>query len=486
MAEHPAARPEQDATTSTSAATSTSPASRAGRELLFNAFDMNCVAHQSPGLWRHPDDRARDYNTLGYWTHLAKTLEKGLFDGLFIADVLGPYSVYGGTAEAAIRSGAQTPVNDPFLLVSAMAAVTGHLGFGVTAGTAYEHPYPFARRLATLDHLTGGRVGWNVVTGYLPSAAQNMGQDDQMEHDERYEHADEYLDVVYKLLEGSWEDDAVRYDKETGVFADPAKVHDIRHEGRYFKVPGAAVTEPSPQRTPVIYQAGASTRGRAFAGKHAEAVFINAPTPELAASTVRKIRQALVDEGRDPYDVKVFAMQTVVTAATDEEAQAKYEDLAQYVDHEGALVLMSGWMGIDLSTFDLDEPIGDVESNAIQSAVETFKKASGSAEEWTVRKLAEWVGIGGFGPVIVGGGESAARQLVEWADETDVDGYNLAYHITPGTFEDVVEFVVPELQKLGRYKTAYTDGTLRHKLFGRGDHLPEGHHGASFALRRRG
>ena len=486
MAEHPAARPEQDATTSTSAATSTSPASRAGRELLFNAFDMNCVAHQSPGLWRHPEDRARDYNTLGYWTHLAQTLEKGLFDGLFIADVLGPYSVYGGTAEAAIRSGAQTPVNDPFLLVSAMAAVTGHLGFGVTAGTAYEHPYPFARRLATLDHLTGGRVGWNVVTGYLPSAAQNMGQDDQMEHDERYEHADEYLDVVYKLLEGSWEDDAVRYDKETGVFADPAKVHDIRHEGRYFKVPGAAVTEPSPQRTPVIYQAGASTRGRAFAGKHAEAVFINAPTPELAASTVRKIRQALVDEGRDPYDVKVFAMQTVVTAATDEEAQAKYEDLAQYVDHEGALVLMSGWMGIDLSTFDLDEPIGDVESNAIQSAVETFKKASGSAEEWTVRKLAEWVGIGGFGPVIVGGGESAARQLVEWADETDVDGYNLAYHITPGTFEDVVEFVVPELQKLGRYKTAYTDGTLRHKLFGRGDHLPEGHHGASFALRRRG
>ena len=486
MAEHPAARPEQDATTSTSAATSTSPASRAGRELLFNAFDMNCVAHQSPGLWRHPEDRARDYNTLGYWTHLAQTLEKGLFDGLFIADVLGPYSVYGGTAEAAIRSGAQTPVNDPFLLVSAMAAVTEHLGFGVTAGTAYEHPYPFARRLATLDHLTGGRVGWNVVTGYLPSAAQNMGQDDQMEHDERYEHADEYLDVVYKLLEGSWEDDAVRYDKETGVFADPAKVHDIRHEGRYFKVPGAAVTEPSPQRTPVIYQAGASTRGRAFAGKHAEAVFINAPTPELAASTVRKIRQALVDEGRDPYDVKVFAMQTVVTAATDEEAQAKYEDLAQYVDHEGALVLMSGWMGIDLSTFDLDEPIGDVESNAIQSAVETFKKASGSAEEWTVRKLAEWVGIGGFGPVIVGGGESAARQLVEWADETDVDGYNLAYHITPGTFEDVVEFVVPELQKLGRYKTAYTDGTLRHKLFGRGDHLPEGHHGASFALRRRG
>ena len=463
---------------------STSPSAarppRSGREILLNAFDMNCVAHQSPGLWRHPEDRARDYNTLGYWTHLAQVLEKGLFDGLFIADVLGPYSVYGGASEAALRAGAQTPVNDPLLLVSAMAAVTEHLGFGVTAGTAYEHPYPFARRLATLDHLTRGRVGWNVVTGYLPSAAQNMGHDDQMEHDERYDHADEYLDVVYKLLEGSWEADAVVDDKDSGVFADPAKVHDIGHEGRWFTVPGHAVTEPSPQRTPVIYQAGASTRGRAFAGKHAEAVFINSPTKELAKQTTATIRQAAVDAGRDRHDVKVFAMQTVVTGPDDAAARAKYEDLARYVDPEGALVLMSGWMGVDLSRFELDEPIGDLESNAIQSTVETFKKASGSDEEWTVRRLAEWVGIGGFGPVIVGGGESAARQLAEWADETDVDGFNLAYHVTPGTFEDVVEHVVPELQRMGRYKTAHVDGTLRHKLFGRGDHLPAEHHGASF------
>ena len=452
------------------------------RPILLNAFDMNCVAHQSPGLWRHPEDRSRDYNTLGYWTHLAQVLEKGLFDGLFIADVLGPYSVYGGTSEAAIRSGAQTPVNDPFLLVSAMAAVTDNLGFGVTAGTAYEHPYPFARRLATLDHLTQGRVGWNVVTGYLPSAAQNMGQDDQMEHDARYDHADEYLDVVYKLLEKSWEDDAVQYDKASGVFADPAKVHDIKHEGTHFKVPGHAVTEPSAQRTPVIYQAGASTRGRAFAGKHAEAVFINAPTAELAAGTVKKIRQALVDAGRDPYDVKIFAMQTVVTGPSDEAAQAKFEDLAQYVDTEGALVLMSGWMGIDLAQFELDEPIGDVQSNAIQSTVETFKKASGSDEEWTVRRMAEWVGVGGFGPVIVGGGESAARQLAEFQDATDVDGFNLAYHITPGTFEDIVEHVVPQLQKLGRYKTEYAEGTLRQKLFGAGDRVKPTHRAAQVTL----
>ncbi|GAA4827929.1 LLM class flavin-dependent oxidoreductase [Garicola koreensis] len=458
----------------------------AQREILFNAFDMNCVVHQSPGLWRHPEDRAREYNTISYWTDLAQTLERGLFDGLFIADVLGPYDVFGDSPEAALRSGAQIPVQDPFLLVAAMAAVTEHLGFGLTAGTAYEHPYPFSRRLGTLDHLTGGRVGWNVVTGYLPSAAQNMGQEDQLEHDARYDHADEYLDVVYKLLEGSWEDDAVVADKESGVFTDPAKVHRIDHHGEHFKTPGIGVVEPSPQRTPVIYQAGASTRGRAFAGKHAEAVFINPPTKELAAESVRRIRQATADAGRDPYSVRIFAMQTVVTGPSDEAAQAKYDDLAQYVDPEGSLVLMSGWMGIDLSQFELDEPIGDVESNAIQSTVETFKKASGREDEvWTVRQLAEWVGVGGFGPVIVGDGPSAAAQLAEWQDETDVDGFNLAYHITPGTFEDIVDYVVPELQKLGRYKTEYTSGTLRHKLFGAGDHLPAEHHGAQFQLRRR-
>ena len=457
-----------------------------GREILFNAFDMNCVVHQSPGLWRHPKDRARDYNTIGYWTSLAQTLERGLFDGLFIADVLGPYDVFAAGPEAALRSGAQIPVNDPFLLVSAMAAVTQNLGFGVTAGTAYEHPYPFARRLGTLDHLTGGRVGWNVVTGYLPAAAQNMGQDDQMEHDRRYDHADEYMDVVYKLLEASWEDDAVVADRERGVFTDPSKVHRIEHEGEFFKTPGISVVEPSPQRMPVVYQAGASTRGRAFAGKHAEAVFINPPTKELAKASVQKIRQAAVEAGRDPYDVRIFAMQTVVTGPDEAAAQAKYDDLAQYVDPEGGLVLMSGWMGIDLSTFDLDQPIGDVESNAIRSTVETFQKASGREDEtWTVRQLAEWVGVGGFGPVIVGDGPTAARRLAEWQDETDVDGFNLAYHITPGTFEDIVEYVVPELQQLGRYKSDYTPGTLRQKLFGRGDHLPENHYAAQFQLRRR-
>lgn len=453
-----------------------------GREILFNAFDMNCVAHQSPGLWRHPDDRARSYNTLSYWTDLAKTLEAGLFDGLFIADVLGTYDVYGATNEGPLRTGAQVPVNDPILLVSAMAAVTEHLGFGLTAGTAYEHPYPFARRLATLDHLTEGRVGWNVVTGYLPSAAQNMGQRDQLSHDERYDHADEYLEVVYKLLEGSWEDDAVLNDPDKG-FVDPAKVHPINHHGTYFDVPGIAITEPSPQRMPVVYQAGTSERGVAFAGENAEAVFISSPTEEIMTSSVQKLRAAAEAAGRRREDVKVFAMQTIITAATDEEAQAKFEEYRGYADPEGALVLLSGWTGVDLSQFGLDEPVGNVESNAIQSAVETILGARRKdGRPWTVRDFSEYIGVGGFGPILVGSGETVARKLAELQDRTDVDGFNLAYAITPGTFEDIVEFVVPELQKLGRYKTAYTPGTLRHKLFGAGDRLPSEHRGSRFRI----
>ncbi|GHG56965.1 reductase [Sinomonas cellulolyticus] len=463
---------------------STSPASNSQRQIRFNAFDMNCVGHQSPGLWRHPQDKSADYNTIGYWTHLAKVLEKGLFDGLFIADVLGTYDVFGGSNETTLAAGTQVPVNDPFLLVSAMAAVTENLGFGVTAGTAYEHPYPFARRLATLDHLTNGRVGWNVVTGYLPSAARNMGQEDQLEHDERYNHADEYLEVIYKLLEGSWGDEAVVRDREKGIFTDPSKVHEIRHEGTYFKVPGIAITEPSPQRTPVIFQAGASSRGTKFAAENAEAVFVIGPTKEILAGTVKKLRDAVEAAGRDRHDIRIYAMQTIVTGSDEATAQAKFEDYKSYADINGALALISGWMGVDLSTYAPDDVIGeDVKSNAIQSTVETFRKASGDeGKPWTIRQLAEWVGVGGFGPVIVGSGEAVARELIDWAEQTDVDGFNLAYAITPGTFEDVVEFVVPELQKLGAYPTEYAPGTLRNKLFGKGDRLPATHRAERFRL----
>jgi FMN-dependent oxidoreductase (nitrilotriacetate monooxygenase family) len=452
------------------------------RQIRFNAFDMNCVAHQSSGLWRHPEDRSQNYTDLGYWTELAKLLEKGRFDGIFLADVLGTYDVYGGTNEAAIRNGAQIPVADPLLVIPAMAYVTEHLGFGVTAGTAYEHPYPFARRMSTLDHLTKGRVGWNVVTGYLPSAARNMGNEDQLEHDDRYDYADEYLEVLYKLWEGSWEDDAVVRNAETGVFTDPSKVHSIGHSGKHFQVPGIHLSEPSPQRSPVIYQAGASSRGIAFAAGNAEAIFVAASTKAVLKDTVTKVRDALEAAGRDRYSAKIYTLLTIITDETSEKAQAKYLDYLSYASEEGALVFMSGWMGVDLSQFALDEPIGNVKSNAIQSAVANFQAANHDGSEWTVGDIARAGAIGGLGPFIVGSGAEIADQLEEWAEETDVDGFNLAYAITPGTFEDVVTWVVPELQKRGVYPTEYAEGTLRQKLHGRGDRLPDEHHGANFRV----
>ena len=452
------------------------------RQIRFNAFDMNCVAHQSSGLWRHPDDRSASYTDLGYWTELAKLLEKGRFDGIFLADVLGTYDVYGGTNEAAIRNGAQIPVADPLLVIPAMAYVTEHLGFGVTAGTAYEHPYPFARRMSTLDHLTKGRVGWNVVTGYLPSAARNVGNEDQLEHDDRYDHADEYLEVLYKLWEGSWQDDAVERNAETGVFTDPKKVHSINHAGKHFTVPGIHLAEPSPQRSPVIYQAGASSRGIAFAAGNAEAIFVAASTKAGLKETVGKIRDALEAAGRDRYAAKIYTLLTIITDETSEKAQAKYLDYLSYASEEGALVFMSGWMGVDLSQYALDEPIGNVKSNAIQSTVANFQAANHDGSEWTVGDIARAGAIGGLGPFIVGSGVEIADQLEDWAAETDVDGFNLAYAITPGTFEDVVTWVVPELQKRGVYPTEYAEGSLRQKLHGRGDRLPDEHRGAGYRV----
>ncbi len=202
-----------------------------GQEILFNAFEMNCVAHQSPGLWRHPRDRSRDYRSLKPWIALAQTLERGLFDGLFLADVLGVYDVFGGKPDAALAHATQVPVNDPLLLVPAMAAATEHLGFGVTVTLSYEPPFPFARRMSTLDHLTEGRIGWNVVTGYLDSAARGSGQESQRGHDDRYAAAEDYMEVVYKLWEGSWADDAVVADRQAGVFTRPESVRRVRHQG---------------------------------------------------------------------------------------------------------------------------------------------------------------------------------------------------------------------------------------------------------------
>ncbi|WP_085316094.1 LLM class flavin-dependent oxidoreductase [Derxia lacustris] len=448
------------------------------KTLRFNAFEMNCVGHQSPGLWAHPRDRAWQYKDLEYWTGLARTLERGIFDGVFIADVLGVYDVYQGSARKAIEQGVQIPVNDPLQLAAPMALVTEHLGFGITSSIFFEHPYPFARRLSTADHLTGGRVGWNVVTSYLESGSRNLGST-QARHDDRYDVADEYLEVLYKLWEGSWEDGAVLRDRERRVFADPARVHEIGHKGRHYEVPGFHLCEPSPQRTPVLYQAGASSRGQRFAAEHAECVFVAAPTRPVLRNYVADIRRLAALAGRDPKKLLIYTLLTIIVDETDAKAQARFQDYQRYVSYDGALVLMSGWTGIDFGTYAPTDLVRKVDTNAIVSAVETLSEGDPD-KRWTIEELAGFGGIGGLGPVFVGSPSTVADLLQQWVEETDVDGFNLAYAVTPETFENVVGLLVPELQKRGVYPDAYAPGTLREKLFGAGARLGAEHPAARY------
>jgi FMN-dependent oxidoreductase (nitrilotriacetate monooxygenase family) len=451
----------------------------AGKQIRFNAFEMNCVAHQSPGLWRHPRDQSRDYRRLDYWTELARLLERGLFDGVFLADVLGVYDVYGGDASAALRQAAQIPVNDPMLLVPAMGAVTKHLGFGVTSNLSYEPPYGFARRMSTLDHLTEGRIGWNIVTGYLDSAAKAAGRERQTAHDERYEIAEDYLSLLYKLWELSWDDDAVVADRERGVFVEPGRVREIHHPGPHFPLQAVHLTEPSPQRTPVLYQAGTSPAGRAFAGRHAECIFISGPSKSVVAQRVASVRKAAEAAGRNGSDILVYALATIVTGEDRGAAEAKHDEYRRYADVEGALTLLSGWTGVDFSRLRRDTVIEHVETDAGRTALENVTRADPS-RQWTVKEAAEHIAIGGIGPVFVGDAGQVADELEDWMEATGVDGFNLAFAVRPETFRDVVDIVVPELQRRGRYRRAYCPGALREKLFRRGARLGKRHVGASY------
>jgi FMN-dependent oxidoreductase (nitrilotriacetate monooxygenase family) len=449
------------------------------KQIRLNAFDMNCVGHIQHGLWTHPRDRSMAYNTIEYWQNLARTAERGKFDGIFLADIVGVYDVYKGGPAPSLENAVQVPVNDPLLVVPVMAAVTQNIGFGVTSNLTYETPYLFARRMSTLDHLTGGRVGWNIVTGYLDSAARAMGFDAQREHDDRYEVADEFMEVVYKLWEGSWEGDAVVRDKERRLYARADKVHPVRHSGRHYRMEGIHLSEPSRQRTPVLYQAGASARGKDFAANHAECVFLYGPNKEHTRKAVEDVRQRAAKLGRDPNDVLFFLGRAFVVGRTRKEAEEKYEEYHRYASTEGALAHFSSTVGIDFSRYDLDEPLQYQKTDAMASMLEAFTRDS--SQVWTLRKIFGEKGLGARNPPIVGSAEEIADELQSWVEETGIDGFNISRIVTPETLEDFVDLVVPILQERGIYKHDYEEGTLREKLFGQGRSLlPETHPGASY------
>ena len=449
------------------------------RRMLLNAFHMNCVSHIQHGLWVRDDTRQLEYTQLEPWVELAQILEKGCFDALFLADVIGLYDTYGGGPETSILEGMQVPVNDPALLIPAMAYATEHLGFAFTSSVLQTHPFTFARQISTLDHLTQGRVAWNVVTSYLANAAANLGLGSLPSHDERYDRADEYLDVTYKLWEGSWEDDAVLRDTKHRRYADPAKIHPINHVGKHYEVAGPHLCEPSPQRTPLLFQAGSSTRGRAFAAKHAECVFIVTSRESLkgTASIIQDIRTQAVRRGRHPEDIRFFQGLSPVVGGTEAEAKAKEAAYIEQSNLDGSLAHMSGSLGVDLGAIDLDQPLATFDFQSMRGMVKGLIE-SAPDKSVTFRDLMRWRLSRQF---LTGTPEQIADELQTWF-EAGVDGFNFVYSVTPGTFVDFIEAVVPILQARGLVQRAYAPGPLRQKIFGHAK-LPKRHPAAVYRRR---
>ncbi|KAF7563567.1 hypothetical protein G7046_g580 [Stylonectria norvegica] len=456
------------------------------KQWILNAFTMSTPGHLASGLWRHPRNRTSQYIDIEYWTDLAKIVEEGKFHGLFIADVLSHYGVYrgAGNIDPGLAGAAQFPITDPFLPIAAMAAVTKHLSFGITASTTYENPFLLARRFATLDHLTKGRVAWNAVTSHLETAAKNVGLDTQIAHDERYQIADEFLTLTYKLWESTWRDDAVVKSNETKQYSVPGRVRQIDHKGKYFSSAGPLTSEPSIQRTPFIFQAGASSAGKAFATKHAECMFLPGMEPHSVKKTVDDIKRLAVEQGRDPSTIKIIAGMLVIVDETDELAQAKYEEYLTYADLEGSLTLFGGWTGVDLDKWSDDEDFKFAGPGDIQSMVTNWAATIPGTDgaKWTKSRIAKELSIGGPGARAIGSAKTVADILQRWVDIAGIDGFNLAYAVNPGDFQDIIKWLLPELQARGVFWKDYTGSTTRENYFqdGQGPRLRDDHPGAKY------
>lgn len=452
------------------------------KTIKFFAFDCAAPAHMSSGLWRHPEDRGHEYTSIKYWIEYAQLLEKACFDGIFFANNDGYHDVYKGSVDESLKDAAQIPMNEPAYIIPAMAAVTQYLGFGVTASTAYDHPYTLARKFSTLDHLTDGRIAWNLVTSYTNSAAKNLGSGQQREHDDRYAHASEFLDVTFKLWEGSWDEDAVVLDRANSVYVRPDRVHEIQHQGTHFNVPGIFVCEPSVQRTPVIFQAGGSSRGVELAASSAEVVFMSLSNKAALKKQITQLREKAVEFGRNPEHIAVVQLVTVICDETDEAAEQRYSEYQKLASYHGAMARYSSWAGLDMDAFDPDLPLQHVKTQSMQTMVDYFLKLDPS-KQWTPRDIGEYLAIGGTSPVIVGGPETVANTLLSWVEETGVDGFNLAPAVKFQDIKNFAEYVVPELQRRGLMRTAYEGTTLREHLFGQGHiRLPDDHPATQYRL----
>jgi FMN-dependent oxidoreductase (nitrilotriacetate monooxygenase family) len=430
------------------------------------------------GSWRHPQNDALNFLSIDHWTTLARTLENAGFDFLFFADSYGYPILADAVIDTAVREAVNFPQADPIVLASAVAAVTDRLGIVVTSSTTAERPQAVARRYATLDNLTAGRVGWNIVTGSGQAASARLFGESMVAHDRRYEIADDHVQVALKLWEGSWEEGALVADKESGIYADPKKVHEIVHEGEHHRAHGLLTVPPSPQRTPVLFQAGTSGKGRNFAARYAEAVFLAGGDPAHVAGHIADIKRLATESGRDAESLTFLVGAGFILAPSEEEARAKQEILLSFSTTEAAATAYAYLTGIDLLARDPDAPLGGVRTEQGQSSVERFTKAAAGP---TVAEILEDYRVNGVnGTTFTGAPHSVADRMEEFLAVTGADGFLVQPFTTPQTFDDFAELLVPVLRERGLLADAPAGTTLRERLYAPGmRHLPADHPGSA-------
>ena len=416
------------------------------------------------GSWRHP---ATEHGFLdaAYYKKLGRTLEEGCFDMMFFDDRLAMPGIYGGSVAEAVRTGARPVKLDLSVVLGVIAGATDHIGLGATYSTTYHAPFHVARTFATLDHLSGGRAAWNIVTSVNDSEAQNFGVDEILGHDARYDRADEFLEATVGLWD-TWDDDALVLDRVAGHFAHADRVRELDHEGKYFKVRGPLTVPRSPQGRPVLLQAGSSGRGRDFASRWAEVIFTGDPNIDGARAHYEDQKSRIADAGRDPGKVKMLPMAYAVVAETRAQAEDREQLLLNdLVDPQASITLLSELMNFDFAEIPMDAVITDelIESvNGIRGLTQNLRAHIGG--DVTLADLAGHRATLRQGPRFVGTGREVADQMHEWFETGACDGFVMAATHVPGSYEDLTRMVVPELQRRGIFRTAYDGTTLRENL----------------------
>ena len=433
------------------------------RQMTLVAFlqAQNCT--NLPSSWRHPQSRTDTWSA-DYYRHIGRVLEEGKFHLGFFDDRLSMPDIYGHDHAHTVRYGIRCVKMDAVTVLTVMGMATERLGLGATYSTSYYEPFHVARLFATLDLMTDGRAAWNVVTSLNDGEAQNMGSEQVIEHDLRYDRADEFMEVVLGHWD-SWEEDAIVFDREKGVFADPAKVHRLDHKGKFFTSRGPFTVPRSPQGRPIIIQAGQSGRGKAFATRWGELLFVIYPNLTVAKRQYAEIKQSLTEQGKD---ISIAPAIYPIVAETQTEAEDRFAEIDRLAKPIDTLALLSEVLNFDFATKPMDEPFSHEELGAIsglQAVRDRVVQLSGKPNP-TVRDFVQFSGRATLRefPNFVGSPKQVADGLEEWFSGGACDGFVVAATQVPGTYDDFVRLVVPELQRRGLFRRDYQGNTLRENL----------------------